>query len=167
MVETLDLTVTAHYSDGSTRDVTATSAWHAGEPAVLDAADAKVRAGAFAGQRACVKAAFAGEHKVGGGEPRVEVEPRGDKLAAGNELRGSGTEQAKCDATRRAGPRRVHECIGLSAVGAEHERDTRAGVLKAAEVGGAQAFLRAVDCRCAARTEQRVVHIARDTERWE
>ena len=48
--ETLDLVVTAHYSDGSTRDVTATSAWHAGEPAVLDAVDGKVRAGAFAGE---------------------------------------------------------------------------------------------------------------------
>ena len=48
--ETLDLKVTAHYSDGATRDVTATSAWHAGEPAVLDAADARVRAGAFAGE---------------------------------------------------------------------------------------------------------------------
>lgn len=48
--ESLELKVTAHYSDGATRDVTATSAWHAGEPAVLDAADARVRAGAFAGE---------------------------------------------------------------------------------------------------------------------
>jgi len=48
--ETLDLKVTAHYSDGATRDVTATSAWHAGEPAVLDAADGLVRARAFAGE---------------------------------------------------------------------------------------------------------------------
>ena len=48
--ESLELTVTAHYSDGSTRDVTATSAWHAGEPAILDAAAGHVRAGAFAGE---------------------------------------------------------------------------------------------------------------------
>ena len=48
--ESLGVTVTAHYSDGSTRDVTATSSWHAGEPAILDARDGTVRAGEHVGE---------------------------------------------------------------------------------------------------------------------
>lgn len=48
--ERIPLTVTARYSDGSSRDVTATSSWHAGEPAVLDARDGEVHAGEHAGE---------------------------------------------------------------------------------------------------------------------
>ncbi len=48
--ETVALAVTAHYSDGSSRDVTATSAWHASEPALLDVRDGQVRAGGHVGE---------------------------------------------------------------------------------------------------------------------
>jgi len=48
--ESLPLTVTAHYSDGSSRDVTATSAWHASEPALLDVRAGVVQAGRHVGE---------------------------------------------------------------------------------------------------------------------
>lgn len=48
--ETVALAVTARYSDGSTRDVTATCAWHSSEPAILSAADGVARAGEHAGE---------------------------------------------------------------------------------------------------------------------
>lgn len=58
--EELALQVTAHYSDGTTRDVTATSAFQSNEPAVLKVqADGRVRAGMLPGE-ATIMARFMG-----------------------------------------------------------------------------------------------------------
>src|SRR6185436_2245892 len=81
--------------------------------------------------------------------------------------RGSSAEQTERDAACRARAGRVHERVGLATVRAEHERDASALVFEAAEVGWAQALLRAIDRCRAARAEERIVHVARDAQRRE
>ena len=102
-------------------------------------------AGAFAAERAGIETALAGEDEIGGGEAGIEIEPSGDEVEAGDELRGGGRHEAERDAAGRTGAGDVHESVGLRAVGAEQEGEAGGFVVEAAEVGRAEALLRAVN----------------------
>lgn len=97
-------------------------------------------AGAFAAERAGIETALAGEHEVGGGEAGIEIEPSGDEVEAGDELRGGGRHEAERDAAGRTGAGDVHERVGFRAVGAKQEGEAGGFVVEAAEVGGAKAL---------------------------
>ena len=124
-------------------------------------------AGAFAGKRTFVEAAFAGDDEVRRGEARIEIEPRSDKIESRQQLPARGNHEAERNSAGGAGAGRVHKRVGLLAMRAEHEREARAVMIEAREVGGPQAFLRTVNRGGAAWAEERISHVARDANRRE
>ena len=100
---------------------------------------------AFAAERAGVETALAGEDEIGGGEAGIEIEPSGDEVEAGDELRGGCRHEAERDAAGRSGAGDVHERVGLRAVGTKQEGEAGGFVVEPAEVGWAQALLGAVN----------------------
>ena len=124
-------------------------------------------AGTFAGERGVVEAAFAGDNQIGGGEFPFEVEPCGDEIEPWEEFRIGGRHEAEGNAAGGTGAGEIHERAGAAGMRAEEVGEARAFVIEAGEVGGAQAFLGAESGGGSAGTEEGIVDVAGDADRWE
>ena len=117
-------------------------------------------ADAFAHERGSVKRAFAGENEVHAAQAAHKVGVARKQGEAGLEFRAEKQAQAEAESAGRAGAGFLGAEAGELRLG--HAGELSQIFFRDGKVFGAQAFLRAVDARTAARAEQRILHIDGD-----